>query len=323
VRFRSTLIYLLAAIALVAFYLYETHKETREKSAKEEVKLLVPLKPDQLDSITLKGDKESIQLVKTNSAGSGAWEIVSPVRASADAFALSRLTRKLCELKYQRLISENSKDPAEFGLDKPSFIITYKAGKNEGMISFGSKSPIGYGVYATTGDGNKVYLMAELNEQEVDSSLFDLRNKKLLTLETDKVNRMIIERGTIRWVLNKKNGRWVLEGDENLRIDTEKIENFVRPIVWAEALSFEKEEAVDLKPYGLQSPSARVTLSDGSKTEEMIFGQAAKGNREESIYAMVQGKPQIVTVPKRLLEALPTEKDQMKEPEQPKKQGSS
>jgi hypothetical protein len=312
VRFRSTLIYLLAAMALVAFYLYETRKETREKAAKEEAKVLFPVKPDQLVGITLKRGGESIRIEKTNSAG--AWEIVSPLRASADPFALSTLTKKLSELKYERLISENAKDLAEFGLDKPSLVVTYKAGKDEGMISFGSRSPMGYGVYATTGDGRKVYLLADADKQEVDRSLFDLRNRKLLTLETGRVNRIVVERGT---------NRWLLEGDENLKIDREKVDAFVRPIVWAEALSFEKEEAVDLKPYGLDHPSARVVLSDGSKTEEMIFGEVAKGGRGESIYAMVRGKPQVVTVPKRLMEDLPAEKDQMREHEQPKKEGAT
>jgi hypothetical protein len=323
VKFRLTLIYLLAAMALVAFYMYETHKETKEKSVKEEAKLLVPFKPDQLDSIILQRDKESIELEKGRDAGSRAWEIVSPLHASTDAFALSGLTRKLSELKFERLITENAKDLAEFGLDKPALIITYRAGKHEGMISLGSKSPISYGFYVTTGEGKKVYLIAGLDKQELDKSLFDLRDKKLLTLETDKVNRVIIERGTTKWILNRKDDRWLLEGDESPKIDREKVEAFVRPIVWAEALSFEKEDAVDLKPYGLNTPSARVVLSDGSRTEELIFGQVANGKREDSIYAMVRGKRQIVTVRKRLLESLPTEKDQIKETEQPKKEGSS
>jgi hypothetical protein len=323
VKFRLTLIYLLAAMALVAFYMYETHKETKEKSVKEEAKLLVPFKPDQLDSIILQRDKESIELEKGRDAGSRAWEIVSPLHASTDAFALSGLTRKLSELKFERLITENAKDLAEFGLDKPALIITYRAGKHEGMISLGSKSPISYGFYVTTGEGKKVYLIAGLDKQELDKSLFDLRDKKLLTLETDKVNRVIIERGTTKWILNRKDDRWLLEGDESPKIDREKVEAFVRPIVWAEALSFEKEDAVDLKPYGLNTPSARVVLSDGSRTEELIFGQVANGKREDSIHAMVRGKRQIVTVRKRLLESLPTEKDQIKETEQPKKEGSS
>jgi hypothetical protein len=123
--------------------------------------------------------------------------------------------------------------------------------------------------------------------------------------------------------LAKKDGRWLLEGDENLKIDREKVEGFVRPIVWAEALSFETEEAADLKPYGLDTPSARVVLSDGSRTEELIFGEVERGKGGDSIYAMVGGKRQIVTVRKTLLENLPTEKDQIRETEQPKKEGSS
>jgi hypothetical protein len=323
VKFRSTLIYLLAAMALVAFYTYETHKETKEKSVKEEATLLVPFKPDQLDSIILQRDKESIELEKGSDADSGAWEIVSPLHASTDAFALSGLTRKLSELKFERIITENANDLAEFGLNKPGLIITYKAGKHEGMISLGSKSPISNGVYATTGAGKKVYLIAGLDKQELDKSLFDLRDKKLLTLETDEVNRVIIESRTTKLILNRKDHRWFLEGDKNLKIDREKVEAFVRPIVWAEAQSFEKEEAVDLKPYGLDTPSARVVLSDGSRTEELIFGQLANGKREKSIFAMVRGKRQIVTVRKKLLESLPTGKEQIRETEQPKKEGSS
>jgi hypothetical protein len=306
-------------MALVAFYLFETNKETKEKSAKEEAKLLVPFKPDQLDSIILRRGKESIALEKGRDAGSRAWEIVSPLHASTDAFALSGLTRKLSELKFERLITGNAKDLAEFGLDKPALKITYKAGKHEGMIALGSKSPISYGVYATTGEGKKVYVIAGSDKQELDKSLFDLRDKKLLTLETDKVNRVIIEGRTTKWILNRKDDRWFLEGDESLKIDREKVETFVRPIVWAEALSFEKEEAVDLKPYGLDIPSAQVVLSDGSRTEELIFGQVANSKREESIYAMVRGKRQIVTVRKRLLESLPTEKDQIRETQNPKR----
>jgi hypothetical protein len=323
VRFRSTLIYLLAAMALVAFYLYETRKETEEKSAKEKAKLLVPFKPDQLEGIILKRINESIELEKRRDAGSRAWEIVSPLHAATDAFTLSGLTWKISELKFERLVTENAGDLAEFGLDKPALTITYKAGKHEGTISFGSRSPIGSGIYATTGKGRKVYLIADGDKQALDKSLFELRDKKLLTLETDKVNRVIIDRGATRWVLIRKGDRWLLEGDEHLKIDRGKVEGFVRPIVWAEAISFEKENAVDLKPYGLDTPSARVALSDGSRTEELIFGDVAKGKGEGRIYAMVQGKPQIVTVRKRLLENLPTEKDQMRETEQPNKEGSN
>jgi hypothetical protein len=322
VRFRSTLIYLVVAIVLIAFYLYETREKTKEQSAKEEAKQVLSFKLDLLESITLKREKDSIQLEKKESGGQGVWEIVSPRRLVPDSFVLSRMTKRLADLKYERVISENPQDLAEFGLDKPSLSIAYRAGKEEGTLSFGSKSPIGQSIYAMHGGSKKVFLVASLDKQELDKSLFDLRNKKLFTLVTDKLNQVTFEQDKTEWVFNKKDDRWILQDDPELKVDREKLEGFVRPIVWAEAQSFEAEENNDLRPYGLRNPAARIVLADGTKSEEMFFGEPVKDKKEESIYAMVKGKPQVVTVRKRLLEDLPKEKEQFKEtePEQPKKE---
>jgi hypothetical protein len=97
-----------------------------------------------------------------------------------------------------------------------------------------------------------------------------------------------------------------------LKIDPEKVEVFVRPTLWAEAQSFEKEEASDLKPYGLDSPQARVSLSDENQTEEISYGKEAAPDR---IFAAVKGKPQVVTVRKRLLDDLPKTKEDLAEKE--------
>ncbi len=62
-----------------------------------------------------------------------------------------------------------------------------------------------------------------------------------------------------------------------------------------------------MKPYGLDDPRARVTLSDEEQTGEILYGNEAPPDR---IFAMVKGKPQLVTVRKRLLDDLPkTEED--------------
>ena len=139
----------------------------------------------------------------------------------------------------------------------------------------------------------------------------------------DKINKVTIERKQGRWHLYKKEGRWHLEGDEEFKVDQRKVEVFVRPILWADALSFEKEAAEDIKAYGLHEPAARIVLSDDAKTEEILFGDPVKDAREVSLYAMVKGKPQIVTVRKRLLDDIPTEKEKIREGEEAKKEGSN
>jgi hypothetical protein len=133
----------------------------------------------------------------------------------------------------------------------------------------------------------------------------------------------MIERKQGRWRLYRKEGRWRLEGDEEFKVDQKKVEAFVRPILWADALSFEKEDADDLKAYGLHNPSARIILSDDAKTEEMIFGDPVKDTNEARLYAMVKGRSQIVTVRKRVLDDLPAGKEKIREGEDLKKEGSN
>jgi hypothetical protein len=320
VRYRSTLLYLLAAIVLVVFYLYEGRKEAKEKSAKEEAKVLFPVKADQVQHLTLKREKESIRLERTGADSD--WLIVAPIRAPIDKMTLSRLQRTLAELKYERLISESAADLSEFGLDNPSLVISFGREREEETLSLGAQSPMGPSLYASVSNTKKVYLISALEKQELDKSLYDLREKKLLSFEMDKITKVMIERKQGRWRLYRKEGRWRLEGDEEFKVDQKKVEAFVRPILWADALSFEKEDADDLKAYGLHNPSARIILSDDAKTEEMIFGDPVKDTNEARLYAMVQGRSQIVTVRKRVLDDIPAEKEKIREGEDLKKEGS-
>ena len=318
-RYRSTLLYLLAAIVLVAFYLYENRKEEKEQAAKEDAKVIFPVKVDPWQSITLKREKETIRLEKTSADSD--WSIVAPTRAAIDRMTLSRLQRTLAELKYERLIAERATDLSEFGLDKPSLVISFRGEKEEEILSIGAQSPMASSFYASVSKTGKVYLLSGAQKQELDKSLYDLREKKLLSLEMDKVTHVVIERKQSRWHLYKKEGRWHLEGDEELKVDQRKVDVFVRPILWADALSFEKEAAEDIKAYGLHEPAARIALSDDAKTEEIVFGDPGKGTGEIGLYAMVKGKPQIVTVRKRLLADIPTEKEKIREGEEAKKEG--
>jgi hypothetical protein len=49
------------------------------------------------------------------------------------------------------------------------------------------------------------------------------------------------------------------------------LESLIRRIIWEEASSLQKEDVVDLKPYGLDRPKARILLSDDKKSEEIIL----------------------------------------------------
>jgi hypothetical protein len=307
-KYRFTLIYLILAVLLLAFYFYETREEEKKKGAEEETKALYSVQPDDVTSLLLKRGDQEIRFEKRG----GTWEILHPVRSGVDSFALSRLLNRLTGLKTVRLIAESPKDLSEFGLHRPEMAMTFRAAGQDNTLLIGSVSPIEKGYYATKGGDGKVYFISGDDKKALDRPLLELRDKKLFTLKTDLVRRVIIERKGERWVLDKKDERWILEGHEDLRIDPEKVEVFVRPTLWAEAQSFEKEDAADLKLYGLDHPLARVSLSGGEQTEEIFYGNEASPDR---IFAMVKGKPQVVTVRKRLLDDLPKTEEDLAEKE--------
>jgi hypothetical protein len=307
-KYRSTLIYLILAVLLVAFYFYETRKEEKKKRAEEETGALFALKPDDVTSLVLKSGDQEIRFEKRG----GIWEILHPVRSGVDSFALSRLLNRLTGLKSLRVITESPKDLSEFGLHQPEVTMTFRAGDQDSALFIGSISPIEKGYYVAKGGEGKVYFISGDDKKALDRPLIELRDKKLFTLKTDLVRRAIIERKGERWVLNKKEGRWIFEGYEDLKIDPEKVEAFVRPTLWAEAQSFEKEDAADLERYGLDTPQARVSLSDEEKTEEISYGNEAPPDR---IFAVVKGKPQVVTVRTRLLHDVPKTKEDLAEKE--------
>jgi len=307
-KYRSTVIYLILAVLLVGFYFYETRKEEKKKSAEEEAGALFSVKPDDVASLVLKSGDQEMRFEKK----SGTWEILHPVRSGVDSFALTRLLNRLTGLKSLRVIAESPKDLSEFGLKQPEATLTFRAGDHDNALLIGHISPIEKGYYVAKAGDPKVYFVSGDDRKALDRPLLELRDKKLFTLKTDQVRRVIIERKGERWVLEKREGRWIFEGLEDLKIDPEKVEIFVRPTLWAEAQSFEKEDASDLKPYGLDAPQARVSLSDENQTEEIFYGKDAPPDR---VFAMVKGKPQVVTVRKRLLDDLPQTKEDLLEKE--------
>lgn len=312
-RYRSTILYLLVAVILLGFYLYESGKEEKEQKARDQGKKVFLLNPEEMTSISLKREDMIILVEKSGVSPQETWEISGPIRAAVDRFALNGLRNRISGLQYSRLVFESTDDLAQFGLEKPSLVISFRTVRGEGSLSIGSKSPVDNGFFARKDQEKRVLLVASYDKQELDKGLFDLRDKKVLTLETDKVDRVVLDGASGKWVLYRIEDRWYLEGKQPVKLQRDKVEAMIRPILWTDALSFEKEQAEDLAPFGLHKPKARVLLSYGSRAEEILLGNDAKAEKGGAIYATIAGKPQVVTVQKRILEALPKDPTELVE----------
>jgi hypothetical protein len=311
-RYRTTILYLVAALLLAGLYLYDIHQDKKKEQVEKTAKVLLGIKADQIEGIILAGGNETIALQKTEGIAKKAWNITAPIRAAADSTAIEGLKNRLANLKYTRVIGEKSDDLARFGLNDPSFIITYSAGQVSGRLAFGSLTPLEDGYYVNKDKDKRIYLVDKFDKDELFTGLFELRDKRLFTLSPEKVNRFIIEREKENWTLIRKDSQWRFEDDEDFRVDTQKIDTLVRKFARAEATSFEKETVNDPEPFGLDSSAVVVTLSDGNSSQSILLGNPVK-QKQTGIYAKIKGQPQLVTVNKWLLNDLPQNREEIKE----------
>jgi len=310
--YRAIIFYLVAAILLGGIYLYEIRQDKKKAEVQEAAKSLLKMPYDSLERIVIKRETGTITLQKKVAPHDKNWEITAPIYSTTDNAAVLSLINKLADLKYTRIIAENSGDLAQFGLVHPVLIITYKTATASGKLTFGSESPIEYSFYATKDDLEKVYLISVSDKKILDKDLFELMDKRLFTLEPEKVKRFIIEREATKWVILRKEGRWVFEDDDDFRIDQKRVNSLVTSISWAQALSFEKQAAIDLDTFGLKSPKARITISDGVKREQIVLGSISKEN-DTRLYSMMEGRPQLVLVGRWLLDSLPQNREAIKD----------
>lgn len=302
-KYKSTAIYLLAASIAAGLYFFDTRHQEEKSRQEEKAKKLIKTEIGQIETISLEKDSGRILLSKKNTSGEE-WDLMDPIKSAADKFEVEKLKKALSELKYSRLISESPGSLSQFGLDSPSLTIKYTSKNGSGYISFGIQNPSEDGFYTITGSDDKVYLVDRSAKEKVDANLYQLRKKKIFSISFEEVREFSIKRDAEEWILTKKDGNWHFKDDLDFEVDSQKVDSIVRMFLMAEALSFEEKVSNNLESLGLKRPSARVSLSDGEKTEEIFLG-APVGKNSSKIYAKMRDKTQIITVDKWLLSDLP------------------
>jgi len=317
-RYRSTLIYLLAALILGGLYFWDVRSERQEEAKEDAERVIFQVDGDKLRRIALKRPDQEIVLQKTGDAEEEAvWRITEPVDTEADSYAVNYVANLLPALKHTRIIEENPEDLAPFNLEEPGLTVSWATEGEAGGLLIGGQSPMDKGFYAKKQEDPRVFLIA-LNDKEIlDKTLYDLRDKGLFSFAYDEPTRLEIQGPGQNWAFVKSGETtWALPEDPDFPLDSEEVSSVVRRLTWEEAASFEAEKAEDLKTYGLEVPLHRIVLSNGEKREELLVGSPAGGD-EGGLYARMAERPQVVTIKKETLEGLPASLEELRteEPE--------
>ena len=294
---RSFLVLLGVAAALGGYLYYDAKREPGDGTKLE--KVFAGLAADKIERVTVKSATGDQTTVEKQGA---AWQVTQPSASAADDVELSGITSNLASLEVQRVVDEQPSDLKEYGLDPAKIEVTFKfAGKDQKLL-LGQKTPTGTDLYAKLPDRPRVFLVSSYLETTFSKSTFDLRDKTILKIDRDKVERVEIETPDRTLQVAKQGADWRITSPIEARADFSAVEGIIGRLNTAPMKSLVSSDAVaDLKQYGLDKPAATVRVTSGSAQAGLAIGKSAG---EGAVYARDLSRPLVFTVESALFDEL-------------------
>jgi hypothetical protein len=304
-RGRNTLFLLVIGLALGAYvYFVEMKREPKPEAAEAaRTKVFKDLDAAKIESVTVKASAgDSTTLKKTNDA----WQIVAPAESAVDVSEVSSVTTNLASLESTRVVDEQPKDLAKFGLAEPRVDITFRAAgdKADRRLQLGSKTPTGGDLYAKLANEPKVFLVPSYLESSLDRTTFQLRDKTTLKFDRDKTDSLeVAAAGAPAMKFVKHGEAWTMTQPVAARTESSAVEGLVGRIASAQmkSLAAQAPDAGELGTYGLAKPAVQVTVGAGSATAGLLVGNESQ---DSGAYAKDASRPMVFTIEKALADDL-------------------
>ncbi|HEY6947125.1 MAG TPA: DUF4340 domain-containing protein [Candidatus Acidoferrum sp.] len=229
---------------------------------------IVDVPQDQIESLRIeKLGSAPIELKRTG----GKWSITGPKALPADQDAVSSLVSTFSSLNADKLLEDKPTSVDQYGLTKPSLSVT--ATKKDGKalkLLFGDETPTSSGSYGELASDPRVFIIASYNKSTLDKSENDLRDKRLLTFDSDKLSRVELtaKKATIEFGRNKD--QWQILKPKPSRADQSAVGDLVRSLHDAKMeLSATEDEKKDVSAFNSGTAVATAKVTDVAGTQEI------------------------------------------------------
>jgi hypothetical protein len=262
-RFKGTLVLLIACLALGTFlYFYEikgSEKREKEKQAEDQVWNLEEKNIRQMDFIY--PDRHITAVRK----GEEEWILTAPRQLEADSDELNRVANSASNIRREKVIEQNAADLNKYGLnpEKSSLKLVTKDGK-EYTIDFGNDNPTGSSAYAMLPGKKEVFLVLSSVVSTFDKKLDDLRNHSVLSFKTQEVQSLNLKspKGNLRLTKDSED-RWWIEGADKIAADGPGVRSILNALSMGKIKEFFDQNADDYTNLGLDKPFIDVSLTVG------------------------------------------------------------
>ena len=267
---------MIAAVVLAALsgVLYWSNRHpASENTAKASIDTppkILALKQDEISKLEIK--KKGGEAVDLAKGDSGKWQITAPKPLGADQEAVSSLLSTVSSLNSERLVEDKASDLNQYGLAQPSIEldITTKDAKRQKLF-LGDDAPVGNATFAKLENDPRVFTIASYSKTSLDKSANDLRDKRLLTLDFDKLSQLelVTKKQDIQFGRNKQ--EWQIVKPKPSRADNFQVEEIVRKLRDAKMVTSvadaDAKKAAAAFASATQVATAKVT--DAASTQEL------------------------------------------------------
>ena len=200
-----------------------------KKTSTDTTTKLLSIPDDQFQEIKIKkltGEVQDLRRVN------GKWQLTQPVPLSADPDTVSSMVSSLSSLNADKLIEDKAADLQPYGLHLPTLDITVvkKDGKSNELL-IGDDTPTGSGAYAKLAGDPRVFTVASFTKTSLDKTPADLRDKRLLTFDSDKLTRVELQaKGQpVEFGKNNRN-EWQILKPRPLRADGSQVDTLINKL---------------------------------------------------------------------------------------------
>ena len=222
----------------------------------------------------------------------GAWKLVEPSAADADAMELSSITGSLSTLDIERVVDEKAGDLAQYGLAPARIDVSFKVKGQEKRILLGDKTATGGDIYAKLPDSPRVFLVSSYVESTFKKDPFSLRDKTILKVDRTKVDGFTASDGKTTLEFAKNGSDWTIVKPVAARADFGAVEGAIERLATANMQGITADNATSLTQYGLDQPTATMTVKSGSSSATLTLGKTDNA----VVFAKDASRPLVFTV---------------------------
>ncbi|HEY6291487.1 MAG TPA: DUF4340 domain-containing protein [Terriglobia bacterium] len=279
-RYLNTLIAIVIFAALWGGFTYYNKRKAKEVVATPEKpkELILPVKAEQVQSFTITPrDGQAFTCARDGKT----WTITEPHPLPADQTVVNDYVGSLIGSAVNSVVDLHPANLKDFGLDPPATAVNVATSGNPAQFTLliGDSTPTGDAVYAQVSGNPRLITLPGFGKSNLEKTLFDLRDRRALTLEQDQIQRLDVTSGGKSFTVTKNpDGVWDLDLPPPVRADTFSVQNLMSGFQGLPMVSILQEDKKGADKYGFGHPTLTVKVGAAAGTQSIVVGKKDGSN---------------------------------------------